>query len=143
MENQVRFKVKLIQEWLVTKLDTLPVIQSMLDKEFRLFNHCIEKSLSAISILQWQKIFKHFGVKTKVAKVGCCGMSGSFGHKTKHINMSKHIYNLSWKDKIQECDRSAIATGFSCRCQVKRMEGHTIKHPIEILELIEKNNKKC
>lgn len=98
--DQVRFKLKLIQEWLVTKLDTLPIMQSMLDKEFSLFNHCTEKSLSAISILQWQKIFKHFGVKTKVAKVGCCGMSGSFGHETKHIDMSKHIYNLSWKDKI-------------------------------------------
>ncbi|WP_425536926.1 hypothetical protein [Francisella-like endosymbiont] len=33
---QVRFKVKLIQEWLVTKLDTLPIMQSMLDKEFSL-----------------------------------------------------------------------------------------------------------
>ncbi|APC94818.1 FAD-binding oxidoreductase [Francisella tularensis subsp. novicida] len=141
--DQVRFKVKLIQEWLVTKLDTLPVMHTMLDKEFSLFNHCTEKSLSAISIVQWQKIFKHFGVKTKVAKVGCCGMSGSFGHETKHIDMSKHIYNLSWKDKIQECGiRSAIATGFSCRCQVKRMEGHTIKHPIEILELNRKKQQK-
>lgn len=81
--------------------------------------------------------------KQKLAKVGCCGMSGSFGHETKHIDMSKHIYNLSWKDKIQECGiRSAIATGFSCRCQVKRMEGHTIKHPIEILELNRKKQQK-
>ncbi|MDE4965802.1 hypothetical protein, partial [Francisella tularensis] len=71
--DQVRFKVKLIQEWLFTKLDTLPVMHTMLDKEFSLFNHFTEKSLSAISILQWQKIFKHFGVKTQFAKVGCCG----------------------------------------------------------------------
>lgn len=142
--DKVRFKVKLIQEWLTTKLDTLPTMRKMLDKEFNLFNHCTEKSLSAVSIEQWQKIFKHFGVETKIAKVGCCGMSGSFGHETKHIDTSKHIYNLSWKDKIKESGiRSVIVTGFSCRCQVKRMEGHTIKHPIEILELNRKNSRKC
>ncbi|QUE31985.1 FAD-binding and (Fe-S)-binding domain-containing protein [Francisella philomiragia] len=141
--DKVRFKVKLIQEWLTTKLDTLPTMRKMLDKEFNLFNHCTEKSLSAVSIEQWQKIFKHFGVETKIAKVGCCGMSGSFGHETKHIDTSKHIYNLSWKDKIKESGiRSVIATGFSCRCQVKRMEGHTIKHPIEILELNRKKQHK-
>lgn len=141
--DQVRFKVQMIQEWLTTKLESLPVMQNMIDKEFNLFNHCTEKSLSVSSADKWQKIFDHFGVKTKIVKVGCCGMSGSFGHEAKHIDTSKQIYNLSWKNKIKECGiRGAIATGFSCRCQVKRMEGHTIKHPIEILELNRKKQQK-
>lgn len=138
--DNAKFDIKLVQEWLVKKLDVIPPMTGMFKKEFNLFTHCTEKSLSIQSSVHWQKIFKHFGLKTKIAEVGCCGMSGSFGHETKHIDTSKHIYKLSWQDKIQECGiRASLATGFSCRCQVKRMEGHTIKHPIEILEL---NRKK-
>ncbi|ASG69015.1 4Fe-4S ferredoxin [Francisella halioticida] len=141
--DQIRFKIRMFQEWLVTKLDYLPKMNNMIDNEFNLFNHCTEKSLSADTATHWQEIFTHFGIKTKIAKVGCCGMSGSFGHETKHIDDSKHIYNLSWKDKIKQVGiRNSIATGFSCRCQVKRIEGHTIKHPIEILELNRKKQQK-
>ncbi|AIT10115.1 4Fe-4S ferredoxin [Candidatus Francisella endociliophora] len=141
--DKVRFKIKMVQEWLVTKLDTFPKMQTMINKEFDLFNHCTEKSLSTVSVINWQKIFKHFGIRLKIANVGCCGMSGSFGHEVKHINTSKKIYNMSWKEKINECGvRGVVATGFSCRCQVKRMEGHTIKHPIEILELNRKKQQK-
>jgi len=38
---------------------------------------------------------------TRVAKVGCCGMSGSFGHESKNVETSKQIYGLSWKQKIE------------------------------------------
>lgn len=141
--DQVRFKVKMLQEWLVTKLEDLPQMNNMIDNEFNLFNHCTEKSLSAATTTDWQKIFTHFGINTKIANVGCCGMSGSFGHESKHVDDSKQIYNLSWKDKIKQSGiRNSIATGFSCRCQVKRIEGHTIKHPIEILELNRKKQQK-
>lgn len=140
LENEIKFEIKMIQEWLVIKLDSLPKMQGLLAREFSLFTHCTEKSLSAISIVYWQKIFEHFGIDVKLVKTGCCGMSGSFGHEAKNIETSKRIYSLSWKTKIKESGiRNSMATGFSCRCQVKRLEGHTIKHPIEILEL---NRKK-
>ena len=142
--EDVKFKVQMIQEWLVSKLDDIPTAEGLLKREFNLFMHCTEKSLSFESAQYWQKIFKHFGMKTKIANVGCCGMSGSFGHESKHINISKDIYNLSWKDKIKDYGiTSSVVTGFSCRCQVKRMEGHTIKHPIEILELNRKKHRKA
>ena len=141
--EDVRFNVKMIQEWLVDKLPSIPTMKQLIDKEFNLFNHCTEKSLSPIASDQWQKVFNHFGIKTKVAKVGCCGMSGSFGHESKNVGMSKQIYNLSWKWKIDDYGiASSIATRLSCRCQVKRMKGHTMKHPIEILELNRKKQQK-
>lgn len=141
--KEVKFEVKMIQEWLNERLSTLPTIEQLIDKEFNLFNHCTEKSLSPIATKQWLQIFEHFGVKTKVIKVGCCGMSGSFGHEKKNVETSKQIYNLSWKQKIKDCGiTSSMATGFSCRCQVKRIDGHTMKHPIEILELNRKKQQK-
>lgn len=142
--KDVRFKVKMIQECLVEKLPSIPAMEQLIDREFNLFNHCTEKSLSPIATDQWLQVFKHFGIKTKVAKVGCCGMSGSFGHESKNIEASKQIYGLSWKQKIKDCGiTSSMATGFSCRCQIKRIEGHTIKHPIEILELNRKKQQKA
>ena len=141
--KDVRFKVKMIQEWLSERLSSLPTMNQLIDREFNLFNHCTEKSLSPVASDQWLQVFGHFGIKTKVAKVGCCGMSGSFGHESKNVETSKQIYGLSWKQKIKDCGiTSSMATGFSCRCQVKRMAGHTMKHPIEILELNRKKQQK-
>ncbi len=142
--QDVRFKVKMIQEWLSERLSVLPTMKKITDTEFNLFNHCTEKSLSPVASDQWLKVFEHFGIKTKVAKVGCCGMSGSFGHESKKVEISKQVYGLSWKQKIKDYGiTSSMATGFSCRCQVKRMTGHTIKHPIELLELNRKNQQKA
>ncbi|KEI34561.1 Fe-S protein [Francisella sp. W12-1067] len=144
LESEIKFEIKMIQEWLVTKLDSLPKMQGQLAKEFSLFVHCTEKSLVAVSATYWQKIFEHFGVDIKLVETGCCGMSGDFGHAVKNLKTSKQIYDLSWKSKIKEVGiRNSIATGFSCRCQVKRLEGHTIKHPIEILELNRKKSQKA
>ncbi|MDE5018754.1 hypothetical protein NAI67_11645, partial [Francisella tularensis subsp. holarctica] len=64
------------------------------------------------------------GFKTKFAIVVLCGLSGCFGHENNHIDMSNHIYNIRWQDKIQEWGlTSAIAKGDSIRCQLKMMEG--------------------
>ena len=135
--TSINFKIYMIQEWLfkeLNKFDNLPKIST---KEYTLFAHCTEKSLSAISLLHWQKIFSKFGLKLKIARVGCCGMSGSFGHEKRHSKVSKEIYNLSWKEEINKSGLdNSLATGFSCRCQVKRIENTIIKHPIEILQKI-------
>jgi Fe-S oxidoreductase len=142
LAEKVKFDVKMIQEWLVTKLDDLPTMTNMFSREFNLFPHCTEKSLSVESDKYWKQIFNHFGVKIETVTVGCCGMSGSFGHEKKHQDTSKKIYDLSWSKKIKEKGiTNSMSTGFSCRCQVKRMEGHVIKHPIEILEINRKKQR--
>ncbi|APC96360.1 FAD-binding and (Fe-S)-binding domain-containing protein [Francisella frigiditurris] len=137
--DEVKFRVKMIQEWLLSKLPEITMAEENIGEEFTLFAHCTERSLSSVSLIQWQKIFRHFGYKMKMAKVGCCGMSGSFGHEAKHLETSKNIYNLSWKEEMSKVGlASAMVTGFSCRSQVKRIEGHRVRHPIEILY---RNNK--
>ncbi|AXA34208.1 FAD-binding and (Fe-S)-binding domain-containing protein [Francisella adeliensis] len=144
LKGKVEFKVKMIQEWLYEQLPNLPTVSTKYEGKINIFNHCTEKSLSPVSVDQWQKVFKHFGIEAEAVKIGCCGMSGSFGHEVKHLEASKQIYNLSWKDKIEKFGiRNSVVTGFSCRCQIKRVEGHTIKHPIELLELNYKKSQKA
>ena len=68
--DQVRFKVKLIQEWLVTQLDTLPIMENMLDKEFSLFNNCTEKLIISYFYITVVKVFSNILVsKQKLQKL--------------------------------------------------------------------------
>jgi len=43
---------------------------------------------------------------------------------------------MSWQDRIAENGNRAVvmATGFSCRSQVAKIDHQAIPHPVEILE---------
>ena len=48
--------------------------------------------------------------------------------------MSKDIYDVSWGKKLQGKDPNhCLATGYSCRSQVKRYEKAILKHPVQAL----------
>ena len=135
--SEVKFKVQLVNEWLAQNLDGISLdIQKPESGSFDLYPHCSEKALALESTNAWQKIFNHFGMQTKIAKTGCCGMAGTYGHETKHIEGSKKLYDMSWKEAIRnsELGNKAMVTGFSCRCQVKRMENTCVKHPVTVLK---------
>ena len=67
-------------------------------------------------------------------------MAGTFGHETAHIEMSKAIYAQSWQVKIADKPLNrCLATGYSCRSQVKRMTHQGIKHPVQALLEVLKN----
>ena len=83
---------------------------------------------------EWQHIFAAFDQQLQVESVGCCGMAGTFGHETQHIDMSKAIYEASWEKKLQNKDPNfCLATGYSCRSQVKRFAHYQPKHPVQAL----------
>jgi Fe-S oxidoreductase len=61
-------------------------------------------------------------------------MAGTYGHETEHLQNSIGIYNLSWPEKLAVNEQDKIlATGYSCRSQVKRLSKFRPKHPIEVL----------
>lgn len=101
---------------------------------WHLFAHCTESTALPNSMKQWQQIFAHFGESLTIETTGCCGMAGTFGHETKHIEMSKAIYAQSWQKKLGGKDLArCLATGYSCRSQVKRMEQRVLLHPVQAL----------
>lgn len=133
--KQVQFKVAQVQEWLSTQLENIEVSAIQTGKSFSLYAHCTERALAGHTILSWQKIFKAFGHQLKVVNVGCCGMAGTFGHEKENYQDSIDIYALSWKDKVskEKIDSEVLVTGFSCRSQIKRLEGQKAQHPISAL----------
>jgi Fe-S oxidoreductase len=144
--NQGKVKVQLLQEWLSTYLSTSRAQEDLthrvLRKEmteitYRLFGHCTEKTSFPASQSMWKEIFHRFGLHLELQATGCCGMAGTFGHETEHFEESKGLYHLSWKPKLIEArsrKEVVLATGYSCRCQVKRFEGETLRHPAKLLQ---------
>ncbi|MEG9476600.1 D-2-hydroxyglutarate dehydrogenase YdiJ [Mannheimia indoligenes] len=137
------FKVLLAHEWLkeVIQKGELDSCKKSTDSDrlqWHLFAHCTESTSLPNSMNEWKTIFAHFGETLVAENVGCCGMAGTFGHETKHLAMSKAIYEQSWQKKIngKPLER-CLATGYSCRSQVKRFEQQGIKHPVQaLLEVI-------
>ncbi|MEN2829315.1 hypothetical protein LGIHADK_02812 [Mannheimia haemolytica] len=133
------FKVLLAHEWLreVIKNGELENCKKSANSDrlpWYLFAHCTESTALPSSMKEWQAIFTHFGETLLNENVGCCGMAGTFGHETKHVEMSKAIYQQSWQIKLKNKPlERCLATGYSCRSQVKRFEQQGIKHPIQAL----------
>jgi len=128
--------VNLLQEWLALQTDHLSTQPFALEDEtYHLLAHCTEKTNAPTSIQDWVHVFSLVGLSLNVENVGCCGMAGTYGHETANLKTSKDIYELSWKDKINDetlKDR-IVATGYSCRSQVKRFDQEQILHPLQAL----------
>ena len=89
-----------------------------------LFAHCTEKTAKPSTHGDWSTLFRRFGATLQPVSVGCCGMAGTYGHDAKQVENSKGIYGLSWAEPLARLPQArCLATGYSCRSQVKRMEG--------------------
>ncbi|MFZ4832945.1 D-2-hydroxyglutarate dehydrogenase YdiJ [Rouxiella sp. Mn2063] len=127
------FNVELVHEWLNKLLAERPE-QQQSGESWYLFGHCTESTALPTSGKQWGDIFARFGAKLENVSVGCCGMAGTYGHETKNIENSLGIYELSWHQPLQRLPRQrCLATGYSCRSQVKRIEGNGLRHPLQAL----------
>ncbi|MFK0164279.1 FAD-binding and (Fe-S)-binding domain-containing protein [Rhizobium sp. NPDC090279] len=128
--------VLLLQEWLAANLDRLPPPRALPQERFTLLAHCTERTNAPAALKQWSALFGKLGIKLDMADVGCCGMAGTFGHELRNRAISEKLYAMSWQDKIAEHGNQTVvmATGFSCRSQVAKIDRQTIQHPVEILD---------
>jgi len=122
--------VLLPQEWLVDVLPESTGDQSA--QSFRLMAHCTEKTNVPASTSQWEKVFARIGLKLVTEATGCCGMSGTYGHEARNQQTSKTIFEQSWATKLDK-EGEALATGYSCRSQVKRQADRQLRHPLEVV----------
>jgi hypothetical protein len=62
-------------------------------------------------------------------------MAGTYGHESANVSTSKKIYALSWAEVINDDQYkdSLVASGFSCRSQVMRIDKKRIPNPIQAL----------
>ena len=136
------FEVKLLQEWLCGEAPRLKQIlrarghAGTSDGRFELLQHCIERTSARGSRQQWQSIFEAFGLELELPALGCCGMCGVYGHEAEHYEYSRGIFSAGWARHLpreSHTRRRMLATGHSCRNQVKRFAGFAPRHPCEVL----------
>lgn len=100
----------------------------------RLLGHCTEQALRPQALALWAEALAGFGIAAQPTKTGCCGMAGLFGHEAQNQTLSRDIFALSWADVTR--DDAMLATGFSCRCQTKRLTGRRPLHPVELIDRV-------
>lgn len=111
----------------------MPAITATLPPQ-RLLGHCTEQALRPQALALWAEALAGFGITAVPTKTGCCGMAGLFGHEAQNQKLSRDIFALSWADVTQ--DDAMLATGFSCRCQTKRLTGRRPLHPVELIDRV-------
>ncbi|BCE02324.1 D-2-hydroxyglutarate dehydrogenase YdiJ [Marinicellulosiphila megalodicopiae] len=143
LPNENMANVQLIQEWLG---DNLHLINGQKPKAdtYYLLAHCTEATNAAGTLVKWQAIYEKLGYQLEILNVGCCGMSGTFGHESKNVALSKKIYTQSWQVVVEnESNKNKLmATGYSCRSQIKRESKQSIPHPMGFLFELIKNDYK-
>ncbi|HYW77803.1 MAG TPA: FAD-linked oxidase C-terminal domain-containing protein, partial [Gammaproteobacteria bacterium] len=137
VDRDYDYDVMLLQEWLAEvvsgkEISTQPGKQT---GPFYLLSHCTETANCDQSQAQWRCVFDAFGLKLRPRQAGCCGMAGAYGHETMHIDQSRGLFELSWKQHFEDEATAArqLVDGFSCRTQVGRYTGRTARHPVEVL----------
>ncbi|EDW2493636.1 FAD-binding oxidoreductase [Salmonella enterica subsp. enterica serovar Oranienburg] len=136
-EQRGDFHVLLVNEWLAQEINARLSVE-VSGEPWYFFGHCTEVTALPGAPAQWAAIFAHFGAKLENVSVGCCGMAGTYGHELTNHQNSLGIYELSWHQAMQRLPRNrCLATGYSCRSQVKRIEGTGVRHPLQaLLEII-------
>ncbi|MFZ6048493.1 FAD-binding and (Fe-S)-binding domain-containing protein [Pseudomonas sp. CR3202] len=126
-------EVLLPQEWLAQVLAESPVTAA--GDDYYLLGHCTEKTNAPAATALWPEVFKRLGLNLKAVSVGCCGMSGTYGHETANRETSEKIYDLSWRKVVEDKagHQRLLANGYSCRSQADRLSGVELAHPIQAL----------
>ena len=74
------------------------------------------------------------GLDVTVLDAGCCGMAGAFGYEKEHFDVSLRIANLQLAPALAAApDAVVVATGTSCRHQIRDATGRHAVHPMELL----------
>lgn len=133
----IQYKVQSLDQFLAERRDHLGLCRPAAQGTYDLFLHCTEKTADPTAAARWRLIFAALGQDLRPVATGCCGMAGLFGHEREHQALSRHIFDLSWRNPMQAAlqarEVTPLATGFSCRSQTKRLLGTRPQHPVEAL----------
>ncbi|MGG7516707.1 D-2-hydroxyglutarate dehydrogenase YdiJ [Allorhizobium undicola] len=135
-ETRLTAPVLLPQEWLSQHLAAIAAAKPAASSQATLLVHCTERSNATASLAAWKGIFDAAAIKLDIAETGCCGMAGTFGHESANRAISDRLYDMSWKAEVDKGrpGHAVMATGYSCRAQVRHMNGKALPHPLAVLE---------
>ena len=103
------------------------------DRQRALFHpHCHQRALVGVS--GTMDALAGAGCDATALDAGCCGMAGAFGYEKRHYDLSVRIANLDLIPKLAAAPEATIvATGTSCRHQIRDLTGREALHPLEVM----------
>ena len=100
-----------------------------------LHGHCHQKAL--VGTAPSLRVLSQLpGVDLQEVDSGCCGMAGSFGYEKEHYQISKDMAYRSLIPAAESTHRRGgrvVASGVSCRQQIRSFTNRVALHPAEIL----------
>ena len=99
-----------------------------------LHGHCHQKSMGLLPPAK-ELLSRIEGSAVIDPDAGCCGMAGSFGYSRDHFEVSRTIAERRLMPAVRgrEPGTAIVASGFSCRHQIKDFTGETAVHPAVLL----------
>ena len=103
-------------------------------KRLVLHGHCHQKSMGLVAAAR-ALLGRIPGAEVVDLDAGCCGMAGSFGYAREHFDVSRRIgeRRLLPVARALEPNEVLVASGVSCRHQVRDLAGVRPRHPAELL----------
>ena len=99
-----------------------------------LHGHCHQKSMGLLAPAR--SLLSRIPGSTLVdLDAGCCGMAGSFGYAQEHFEVSRQIGERRLLPAVRQKAPGTVvvASGTSCRHQVKDFTGENAVHPAVLL----------
>jgi len=102
-----------------------------------LHGHCHQKALFGTDAAR-SLLARIPGCEVTEIDSGCCGMAGAFGYEKEHYELSRQIGERRLLRAVREADSDTaiVASGTSCRQQIRDLTGKNAYHPAELLALL-------
>ncbi len=131
-ERAVLLEEFLDQEW--TQGHTLP-FKPLKRRRLKVHGHCHQKAFGTVnaSVRMLERIPD---LTVEEIPSGCCGMAGAFGYQAEHYDVSMAMAELDLLPAVRVTDETTeiVASGTSCRAQIRDGTGRTALHPAVLLQ---------
>ncbi|MEM9612001.1 MAG: FAD-binding and (Fe-S)-binding domain-containing protein [Actinomycetota bacterium] len=122
--------VRNLAEVLDARRHRLPAAAS--PRPVALLGHCTERALAPTWAAAWERVLTAVGHTVTRPDLGCCGMAGIFGHERANQELSRRLFDQGWSRQTAG-EGTPVATGYSCRAQIKRFGSAPAEHPVHLL----------
>ena len=127
----------LFDEFLMTEIQKGNIKSEQFTKvkqHLKLHGHCHQKALSSLDTSAFLLGLPE-NYTVEIIPSGCCGMAGSFGYEAEHYEVSMKVGEDVLFPAVRAAadDTIIVASGTSCRHQIKDGTGKEGKHLVEVL----------